>query len=492
MSMTNNYRRLLFVILILVVALAAILCACSDVNLVKEDPQEDEVDEEYTSDLENFRIEYVGDEAILREVYNCNSIEYLMIPAQITRIELDDMGRIRMGSNSFKKIKFEENSKLYFIADKTFEGSKDLTTIELPDSLEIIGERAFYNCEELKNIRIPKNVTSIGEDAFILCTNVSKIQVDEDNKTFDSRDNCNAIIDTAKNEILLACNSTTIPNSITSIGSEAFFNCKKIRNLEIPSTITQFGDDAFSGMYFLESVVLPNNLTKISKGMFWGDKALKMINMPTSVTIIEEMAFCGCEALDNLDLHEGIVEIGESALSGTGLTNINIPSTITTLSSGVFAGTAIKSITIPETITEIKDNAFSYCRFLESVIVPSSIKANKLGDYAFRDCTSLKSVVLPEGFWVINNWTFMGDAALTSVVLPSTITVISYGAFGRCTSLEEIQFNGTISQFHSIQINYSYDEWFAENFPGENYSRVVHCTDGDTIYAPEYKDANDR
>ena len=130
-----------------------------------------------------------------------------------------------------------------------------------------IGDWAFSGCYGLTEITIPDSVTNIGYMVFEGCSNITDIIVEEGNLKYDSRENCNAIIETDSNTLVFGCNNTIIPNSVTSIGDYAFAECGFLRDITIPNGVTHIGDYAFdwSG---LKSITIPNSVTSIGNYTF--------------------------------------------------------------------------------------------------------------------------------------------------------------------------------------------------------------------------------
>lgn len=226
-----------------------------------------------------------------------------------------------------------------------FEGCTSLSSINTGDGVKIIGYHAFMGCL-LSSITIGKNVTNIGEDAFYYrgSTGPSSIIVVEGNTYYDSRNGCNAIIETASNKLLYGCMNTVIPNDVTSIRNKAFLGCTGLTSLSIPNSVKSIGEQAFYECTNLAFVKIGNGVTTIGQGAFLQCSSLTSVTIGNSVKDIEGSAFGGC----------------------IGLT----------------------SVAIPNSVENIGNSAFNYCQNLESVTIGNSIKT--IGDNAFSYCTGLK------------------------------------------------------------------------------------------------------
>lgn len=131
------------------------------------------------------------------------------------------------------------------IGEYAFVFCSGLTSMTIPNSVTSIGESAFACCSNLTSVTIPNSVKSIGVDAFGDCSNIKTIKVENGNTIYDSRNDCNAIIRTADNQLIAGCSNTIIPNSVTSIGDFAFAGCSGLTTVTIPNSVTSIGSGTF-------------------------------------------------------------------------------------------------------------------------------------------------------------------------------------------------------------------------------------------------------
>ena len=156
------------------------------------------------------------------------------------------------------------------IDDWAFKDCRGLSAVLISTAVTLIVEWAFYGCSGLTAVEIPSSVTSIGERAFSGCSSLESITVQGGNTSYDSRKNCNALIETATNTLLCGCKNTTIPNTVTSIGVSAFYNCSGLTATDIPKSVTTIAHSAFSGCSILSSLDIPTSVTSIGERAFSG------------------------------------------------------------------------------------------------------------------------------------------------------------------------------------------------------------------------------
>jgi hypothetical protein len=270
-----------------------------------------------------------------------------------------------------------------------------------------IQDNFFVGCTSLVSITIPDSVTGKDYVIFDGCTSLTTINVNTGNSTYSSQD---GVLYNKNKTILIeyplgkTAISFTIPNSVTSIGENAFYKCTILTSVTIPNSVTIIRDGAFIGCTSLASVTIGNSVTSIGMAAFSGCTSLSSVTIPDSVTSIEASAFYNC---------------------------------------------GFASVTIPNSVNSIGNSAFANCKNLASVTIGNGVIS--FGNSAFASCTSLTSVTLVQGITKLGNDTFISCTSLPSITIPDSVTGIEDFVFQSCTSLASVIFQGSIlsSKFKS-------------------------------------------
>ena len=238
----------------------------------------------------------------------------------------------------------------------------------------------FFYLTKLESIVIPKSVTSIAPDAFKNCPSLNSLKVGSGNPYYDSRDNCNAIIEKSSNTLIAGCKNSIVPNGVTGIGANVFDGCSGLTSITIPNSVTSIGSNAFNGTGWYNNQ--PDGL------VYAGNVAYKYKGtMPNNTSII---------------IKDGTLGIAGSAFQNcSDLTSITIPNSVTSIGSEAFSGcSGLTSITIPNSVTSIGESAFSYCSGL-TTIVSEIENPYAIGDYVFyyysKDLYATATLIVPSG-----------------------------------------------------------------------------------------------
>jgi serine/threonine protein kinase len=480
-------------------------------------------------------IKVIGDYAFA----GCSSLSSISLPSSVVTIGkgaflesginsiviLDGLRII--GSHAFEKCKnltsISIPTSISEINSNVFKYCENLTTVLMPDSITKIGNSAFMCCKSLstislsnklieigkkafiwsglKSITIPDQVKRIGNQAFSGCSQLKTIAVSPKNKYFDSRNNCNAIIETDSSSLLSGCSTTTIPNDIISIGDSSFYDFKDLKTIIIPNGVKVIGNKAFDECRSLSSIKIPRSMEEIGSWAFAGCRALKSIYFSNRINKIGKDLFLFCNDLPTIYIPHGemskfevllpeykdkLVEQYDEENLSTEVTDEDLVNAWTdeygvkysadkkkllqapkdiveyTIKDGTLIicedafswNEHLKQVTIPNSVTTIGDYSFSMCRHLSVINIPHSIIS--IGKKAFW-WTYLKQITIPDSVIEIGDEAFSYCLSLTKIVLPGSVIKIGRNTFYESTNLERIVIpSGLLDRYVSMLPNNKY------------------------------------
>ena len=317
------------------------------------------------------------------------------------------------------------------IGEWAFAYCESLTNLEIPDSVVSIGEYAFCGCSDVVSVTLGKGVASIGEAAFRDCDFLQSINVSAQNEAFSSEDG--VLFNKSKTTLVVypsrkPTDTYTIPDSVITIGNNAFNKCRNLSSIYIPANVKNLECGAFQVCH-LTSITLTEGLVNI------GDEAFRIceitsIEIPDSVTTIGKNAFEGCMDLESVTLGSGVTSIGEAAFDNCeSLTAIDVDGDNEYFASenGVLfnknktelvaypCGKTAETYTVPNGVTTIGNYAFSHCENLMEINFPSTLAV--IGDEAFISCRQIEEIELPGSLKEIGSNAF-ASTGLTAIDIP--------------------------------------------------------------------------
>lgn len=290
-----------------------------------------------------------------------------------------------------------------------FAYNKNLESVKIGSGVKTIGNYAFSFCSNLKSIEIPKNVTAIGDSVFYLCHKLENITVDNNNDYYSSNED-GILFD--KNKTLLiqypignSRKSYTVPDSVITIGQEAFMHCINLESITISCNVNSIQEDALTYCDNLKNITVDINNQYYSSdcGVLFNKDKTKLVQYPIGID---------------------------------GTTYI-----------------------IPDSVKTIGHQAFTNCQNITGIVIPDTV--TKIETFAFSSCENLKNVTMGNGIKAIDRYVFYWCKNLKSIAIPKSVTTIDVGAFHLCEKLTDVYYEGTETDWNSIDINnyWEYNEY---------------------------------
>ena len=374
----------------------------------------------------------------------------------------------------------EYEGKVYTVREietKGFSGCNNVEEVVIDSGIGRICKDAFTDCANLRRVRIPSTVFDISASIFGGDPRLESIVVAPDNQCYDSRDNCNAIIDKEERKLVSACKNTVVPRGVEVIGADAFNNCYGLTSLTVTEGVKEIGVKAFENCKELRNIELPGSLKQIGWGAFV-NTGIERISIPAEVDSIDYGVFSYCNNLTAIDVdkrnrhflsYDGcnvIVKKKNKELI-CGCRESVIPNGVEIIGYNAFGGTLIRKVVIPRSVKEIAPLAFAGCNGLVEMRVAKDnpyfdsrddcnavirTKSNRLlvgcvssvipygiteiAPYAFAYVTGRYNENIPSTVKRIGDYAFYQNKSLIQVVLPPSAESIGVSAFEGCSSLE--------------------------------------------------------
>ena len=397
------------------------------------------------------------------QAFSYSDLATVTLPDSVTNLAFDAF----FDCNRLTAINVATNNPLYSSADGVLFNLDQTTLIEfpdgkagsytIPDSVTNLGVDAFFDCTNLASVFVPASVIGIGNYAFYICSSLTAITVDTNNPVY--RSVAGVLFNGSETTLIQypagsAATAYAMPDSVTNIGSEAFYGSAHLVNVTIGTNVTVVGDAAFEYCPVLASVTFPASVAVIQGDAFAECYSLTNVALGAGVTNIEPQAFLGCSSLLAVS-----VATNNPAFSSVGGVLFNLDQTTLVQYP---AGRAATAYVIPNSVTRIQDDAFLEAFNLTSITIGTNVQS--FGDEAFSHCYNLTRITIPDSVTNLGFSTFFECFSLTNVTVGAGVTLLGFQDFAYCDGLAGIYFQGNAPAFDSDV--FDDDELVAYYLPG--------------------------
>lgn len=444
----------------------------------------------------------IGDYAF----YECAGLTSVSIPETLTTVGVGAF----QGCTGLTKAQFASlealcameftyvNSNPLSLAHHLYIGDTEVTSLDIPESVDMIGDYIFYGCDQVTSLTLPSSLMMIGEYAFSGCAGLTSVAMPSSLAYVGMAafQDCTGLIRAEFESIESLCGiefaylysnplnqahhlyiggkeitSVVIPETISRIGAYAFYGCDPLTSVSIPASVTEIGDGAFdcpnlvrAEFANVESICamdfgdVHSNPMYTARRLYVGGSEVTDLVIPESVTSISYCAFINCTGLKSVTFSSGLTDINWRAFEGcTGLTSLVIPNSVTLMGSSAFSGcTGLRSVTLPNALTTIGSGAFTDCTLLASITIPASV--TDIGSGAFQGCTGLEWADFASVEHMCNmrfytyasnplayaKYLYINGQQVTDLVIPSTVENITENSFYGCDGIQSLTISGSV------------------------------------------------
>lgn len=343
------------------------------------------------------------------------------------------------GAKNLESIEFISDGYKFYIKSLAAANCPKLTHVDLVGVSEI-GDVAFAGAA-LESIRIWWAIEKIGNQIFMGCKNLTEIKVDENNEYYDSRDNCNAIVETKTNTLIMGCNASTIPSTVTTIGRCAFQDCENLTIEHLPTNVINVGANSFDGTPLCPYASTPQ------EGAFYIDH------------ILYRYYTSNPETATTLTVKEGTLGVAEYAVAGKALSSLTLPSTLKCVGEGAFTDTQLATLSLPNSLEYIGENAFSNNNIIV-ITIPENVKTigagafygNAINQQIYFNAINCDTPKDSENY--IRSTVF--DREVESFVFGNKVEKISNSLCEGMYNLTQITIPNSVKEIHDNAFEYTY------------------------------------
>ena len=354
------------------------------------------------------------------------------------------------------------------IQDFAFCYCQYLTGVSIPDGITNIGGCAFFACSSLTSIVIPEGVTSINIRTFGYCSSLRSVVLP----------NGVTSIETNSFEECISLTEIVIPDTVTYIAPGVFSSTPWLEAKQKENPLVVVNGILIDGTACSGDVLIPDGVTSIGGDAFYNCISITSVRIPDSVTKIKVGAFAACTALENIEIPDTVAIIEEAAFRGTAWQDNKMRENPLLVVNHILLVADEErcsgKVVIPDGVTRIGDGALSGCEKMTEVVIPDSV--SYIGYSAFAGCLTLKEVSIPDGVTEIMGGTFHSCFKLTRVSIPVSVTAVGVSAFYDDLSIKDVYYSGTRKQWNAIA--------FSDRGQGNDLAKAtIHFSDG-VLYVP--------